>query len=199
MFRKLKIPQGITKSLLVVSAILNIAAVILIYQYGSHRQVPQSTLASSFDSVKSSTDEKFIKGNTIDILALPYDNPVTVFPSGYLSEDKNKRTIYIDGNTAQQVVYRNHDISFAIISPSHQKIGFFFYPEDHSLREIVLAILDIGTKTVSEIYRGDTWTSNWEWRGDSAVITKRSCGNWCMNAFVIDISTGEKIDEYKVY
>lgn len=132
-------------------------------------------------------------GDPIDVLNLPRR-----IDSWNLLEEKWK-WFFADDGVKRPLLYDSHDVSFVHLSPSHQRLGFFFYPENHSLGEIILAVLDIDRKVVKEVYRGDTWTSNWEWKGDNALIVKRSCGTGCMNASVINVSTGKKIEEYRVY
>jgi len=129
----------------------------------------------------------------IDILSLP--NKINSW--NLLKEDW--KWFFIDKNIAHLLVYNKHKVSLVHLSPSHQKLGLFYYPEDHSLGETVLAILDVEKKIVTEVYRGDTWTSNWEWKGNEAVIVRRSCGTECMAATVIDIQTQEIIEKYQIY
>ncbi|MDO8570643.1 MAG: hypothetical protein Q7R97_03605 [Candidatus Daviesbacteria bacterium] len=129
----------------------------------------------------------------VDILSLP-----NKIESWNLLEEKWK-WFFTDHKVKQLLFYNSHEVSFVGLSPSHKKLGFFFYPENNSLGEIVLAILDIDQKIIKEVYRGNTWTSNWEWKGDEAIIVKHSCGTGCMNASVINISTGKNIEQYRVY
>lgn len=129
----------------------------------------------------------------VDILSLP--NKIDSW--NLLKEDWE--WFFTDKNIKYPLVYNKHDASFVRLSPSHQKLGFFFYPEDHSLGEIVLAVLDIDQKVVTEVYHGDTWTSNWEWKDNEAVIIRRSCGTECMTATVINIVTKTIVDKYQVY
>src|SRR3989344_5198141 len=127
--------------------------------------------------------------NQIDIFSLP-----NKIESWNLLEEKWK-WFFIDNGVKRPLFYNKYEMSFINLSPSHKKLGFFFYPENNSPGEIVLAVLDINQKIIKEVYRGDTWTSNWEWKGDEAVIVKRSCGTGCMNAVVINISTGKEIEQ----
>lgn len=145
--------------------------------------------------VREKVPEKLFNtvGNPIEILHLP-DNFFSYPSSDYLIDDENNHTLYVHNEIPQPVFYKNHRVTFTRFSPSHKQLGFFFYPEDHSLGEIVLAILDSNKRVIEEVYRGDTWTSKWEWKGDKSVIVKRSCGTGCMVASVIDISTGKKIE-----
>lgn len=145
------------------------------------------TISQSAETNPVATD------NYIDILSLPNE-----IESWNLLEEKWK-WFFIDNEVKRPLLYNSHEVSFIGLSPSHKKLGFFFYPENNSLGEIVLAVLDIDQKIIKEIYHGDTWTSNWEWKGDEAVIVKRSCGTGCMNAIVIDVFTEKNIEQYRVY
>lgn len=142
---------------------------------------------------QSTKTNKITVGEHVDMLSLPHK-----IDSWNLLEEERK-WFFIDNGIKQPLFYNNREVSFIGLSPSHNKLGFFFYPENNSLGEIILAVLDIDQKIIKKIYHGDTWTSNWEWKGDDALIVKRSCGTGCMNAVVINISTGEKIEQYRVY
>lgn len=183
--------------LFIVSIFLNAVGAIWLFWNNTHKyQIKQTIPERSVGTVKKAdvVDAKSIKiGDPIDILSLPRE-----IDSWNLSEE-GWRWFFTDKGINQPLLYNGHNVSFTHLSPSYKKLGFFFYPEDHSLGEIVLAVLDIDQKVVKEIYSGDNWTSNWEWKGDKAVIVKRSCGTGCMNASVINVSTGEKIEQYRVY
>lgn len=138
-------------------------------------------------------DKPVIVAKSIEVLSLP-----DKINSWNLSEE-NWRWFFTDKGINRPLFYNGRDVSFARLSPSYRKLGFFFRPEDHSLGEIVLAILDIDRKFVKEVYHGDNRTSNWEWKNDEAVIVNHSCGTACMAAYVIDLQTREEIDEYRVY
>lgn len=174
--------------LFLVSILLEVPGVILSYWDKIHQGSPEKT---SFQSTTKNGEP--IVGEPVEILNL------SQIKSWNLSKDQYQREIYINNGVEQPVFYNGYEISSALLSPSHRKLGFFFRPEDHSSGEVVLAVLDTNQKVVKEIYRGDNWTSNWEWKGDEAVIIKRSCGTGCMNASVINVSTGEKIEQYRVY
>lgn len=132
-------------------------------------------------------------GDSIEILNLP-----TKINSWDLVE-KDWKWFFKVEELNQQLLYNGHDVRVAGLSPSHKKLGFFYSPEDHALGETVLVVFDIGKRVAKELYRGDTRVSNWEWKGDEAVIVKRSCGTSCMFAYVIDVDTLKQIDSYRVY
>lgn len=181
------------KLLLIALIILNVIWTILLFRYSTNKH----NIFKNSPTRITTTDQIGIKGITIgdpiDIRDLPHN----INSWNLTTEDW--RWFFTDKSINQPLVYKNRDVSFAQLSPSHKKLGFYFYLENHSLGEIVLAVLDLDEKVVKEVYRGDNWTSNWEWKGDAEIIVKRSCGTGCMNAYVINIMTGEKVDSYRVY
>lgn len=154
-----------------------------------HRETENEILSRG----AAETTKSITIGEPIDVLNLPHK-----INSWNLLEDDWK-WFFVDKGVGRQLVFDGQIVRFAKLSPDHKKMGFYFYPEDYALGEIVLAALDIEKKVVKEIYHGDTRTSNWEWRGDKVVIVKRSCGTECMVASVLDINNGETIDKYRVY
>lgn len=181
------------KLLLIPLMILNVIWTILSLQNNIHKQ----NFLKNQTSRLAETDLTRIKGTTsgdpIDILDLPHK-----MNSWNLSKE-DWEWFFVDNGISRRLVYNGHNVSFAQLSPYHKKMGFFFRPETNSLGEIVLAVLDIDKRVVKEVYRGDDWTSSWEWKGDNSVIVKRSCGTGCMNANVIHVETGEKLEAYRVY
>ncbi|MDP4011796.1 MAG: hypothetical protein Q8P72_06250 [Candidatus Roizmanbacteria bacterium] len=157
------------------------------------REKTSYNTAKTLNMKNLSVVDPIIIDDPIDVSSLPHK-----IDSWNLSEE-DWRWFFTNDVAKRPLLYNGHDVSFAQLSPSHQKLGFFFYPKDHSLGEIVLSVLDIDKRVITEIYRGDTWTSNWEWKDDDAVIVRRSCGTGCMVAYVVDLQTKETIDKYRVY
>ncbi len=183
--------------ILIILQILTLILIILLYtsSLGEKKQIeeiPQNN-AKAINTDTSDKNTQIEAIEPIDILSLP--NKIN--SSDLLKKDW--KWFFTDKNVTHPLVYNKLDVSFVRLSPSRQQLGFFFYPEDNSLGEIVLAVLDIEKKIVTEIYRGDTWTSNWEWKDNEAVIVRRSCGTECMAATVIDIQTQEIIEKYQIY
>ncbi len=188
-----KIGKGL-KFLLIALIILNVVWTISLFRNNTNRHNFFENSVTTVTEADRSRIKDVNIGDPIDVLDLPHK-----INSWNLLE-KDLEWFFIDDEGVNRpLLYNGHDVSFTQLSPSHEKLGFFFRPEGHSLGEIVLVISAINKKTVKEIYRGDTRTSNWEWKGDDAVIVKRSCGTGCMNAYVIDIMTGKKVDSYRVY
>lgn len=182
------------KYLLILLVIINAIWTVSLFRKSIYKQ---NVLENSITRV-TEADKKGINGVTIgDPVGIP--NLPKIINSWNLSEKDGKWFFIDDKGVYRSLFYNNHHVSSVQLSPSHKKMGFYFYPEDHSLGNIVLAVLDIDQEVVREIYGGDNWTSNWEWKGEGAVIVKRSCGTSCMNAYVIDILTGEQVDSYRVY
>lgn len=197
---KTKIGIGIIIFLqIIILVLLEVPDTISSYWDVIHKNTLENTPVQNLDNTQTTVgihiDEPVIWGESIDVLGLPHK----IDSWNLLEEDWRWFLTDTDGVVKRPLLYNGHDVSFARLSPSHKKLGFFFRPEDHSLGEIVLAVLDVDKKIVKEIYRGNTRTSNWEWKGDEAVIIKHSCGTECMLAYVIDISTGKEIDKYRVY
>ena len=176
--------------LFILSISLNVILIIqLTRKHSTDLQLKQTTAGNRIEVINN----PIILEDPIDVQDLPRKiNSWDLSEHGWTWLFKNK-------DTNHPLLYNNHDIIFAHLSPSRKKLGFFFYPEGHSLGEIVLAVLDIDKKIVNEIYRGSARTSSWEWKGDDAIIVKHSCGTECMFTYVINSSTGKKIDSYQVY
>ena len=173
---------------------LGLTAIILTTQVKTKVEVIERNLDSNTAStVKDSKIDDLEIGNPMDVTTLPSKI------NWWNLSQVEWRWFFTQDEVYYPLFYKKHIASFVNANPSFKKIGFHFYPEDHSLGDIVLAVVDLSQKEVREVYRGDTRTSNWEWKGDQAVIVKRSCGTGCMNAYVFDILTGKKIDEYRVY
>lgn len=186
-----------TLIILIVSIALELPDTVLSYWDEIHRNRQVKVATQNFDDTKTTEDIHVGKPILVDESMDVLDLPGKIDSWNLLEEDS--RWYFTDDVAKRPLFYGGHDVSFTGLSPSHKKLGFFFNPEDHSLDESVLAVLDIDKRVVKEVYRGDTWTSNWEWKGDNSVIVKRSCGTGCMNAYVVDIDTGKKIDSYRVY
>lgn len=170
-----------------------VIAILLILLALMASELPDAILYEKTSVQNNYMDKPVIVGKSMEVLNLPGK-----MNSWNLLEESWK-WFFTDKGISQPLFYNGHDVIFAQLSPSYKKLGFFFRPEDHSLGEIVLAILDIDRKVVKEVYHGDNRTSNWEWKNDEDVIIHRSCGTACMAAYVIDLQTREKIDEYRVY
>lgn len=145
-----------------------------------------------------STIRETAAGDNIELLDIPQKDFSYLAPN-YLTEDKYQQALYVKDEVEHAITYFGYRIGSVHFSPSHTKLGFSYLPEDHFQNKINLAILNIDTKTIKDIYQGDTWTSNWEWKGDTAIIVKRKCGTGCMNANVFDINTGKQVETYRVY
>lgn len=192
------------KNILIGILLIILASVVL--------EVPEIVL-SSWDEMRKDTSEKTVVQDLDGIQTVVdnlIDNPVKIgesmdvlsitdkFDSWNLLEEDWKWFFIKDG-IKRQLIYNGHDIELASISPYHKKLGFFFKSENHSLGKTILAVLDLDKKTFKEVYNGDTWTSNWEWKDDEAVVVRRSCGTECMMAYVIEIDTGRQLEKYRVY
>ena len=174
--------------LFVLSVLLNVVTLTRIFIIDTHKSsIKDSLPADNFINKDLSLRE------SLDILDLPLDI------NSWNFDGEGWKVYFHDKKATYPLTYNNHTVGFIGLSPSHKKLGFYFYPEDHALSDIVLAVLDIDQKTINEVYKGDTWTSNWEWKGDMAIIVKRKCGTGCMNANVFDINTGKQVETYRVY
>lgn len=178
--------------LLGVSISLNVVGVI----WFMNQRFEPKNLTNEIKGISSV--KEIVTGDNIELLNIPQSDFDYLAPN-YITEDKYQQALYVKDGVEYAITYLDHRVKSANFSPSHTKLGFFYLPEDHFLNKINLAIFDISTKTIKDIYQGDTWTSNWEWKGDNDVIIKRSCGTGCMDAYVINVSTGENVDSYRVY
>ncbi|MDP3997497.1 MAG: hypothetical protein Q8P73_03285 [bacterium] len=98
-----------------------------------------------------------------------------------------------------KIVYYDHPVSSVKLAPkTYDKIGFYYYPDGDSLKDVALVIMDNESGKTKEVYRNDIRTSRWEWDGSDRVIVYYSCGNMCMYAYKIDVNTGKTVDEYHV-
>ena len=154
----------------------------------SHKEVREDTLSQE-DIEKT---EPISIGKPMELLNLPDK----INSWNLVKEDW--RWFFTNERIRRPLIFNGHDVRFTMLSPDHKKLGFFYHP-DSGLSETVLAVFDIEKKVVKEMYRGDTKVSSWEWKGDEAVIVKRSCGNECMSANVVDIGTGLIAEKYRVY
>lgn len=182
------------KYLLILLLIFNIIWTISLFRKSINKQYVFEDSSTRVTKVDKADVDRITVRDSVDISNLP-----KTINSWNLSEEDGKWYFIDNKGVYKPLLYNSHNVSFAAISPSHEKLGFFFRPEEHSLGDIVLAVFHIDQKVIKEVYRGDIRTSNWEWKGDGAVIVKHSCGTGCMNAYVIDILSGEKIDFYRVY
>lgn len=179
--------------ILITSASLNIFVAIWVFRNSSQQRaieekVPKLTAVTTRDLPKL-----YKTGVSIDILDLPPKM------NSWNLTTEDWKWFYTNQGENKPLTYNNHYVTIVQLSPSHEKLGFFYRPEDHSLGESVLAVLNIAQKSVKEVYRGDNWTSSWEWKGDETVVVRRSCGTECMVAYVIETSTGKQFETYRVY
>lgn len=194
-----EIREKIIVLLLGVSISLNVLGATWLYRNSRHsinQRVEPRNLTNEIKGI--STVKETVAGDNIELLDIPKSDFGYLAP-GYITEDKYQQALYVKDDVKYAITYLGHRVESAHFSPSYTELGFFYLPEDHFLSKINLAILNIDTKTVKDIYQGDTWTSNWEWKGDEAIIVKRKCGTRCMNVTVFDINTGKQLETYRVY
>lgn len=96
----------------------------------------------------------------------------------------------------REVVYKGYQISSIQMSPSQEKLGFFYYPDGHSLGSVALVVFDTVTSTAKEIYRNSIRTSNYEWRDDGTIAVNYNCGTGCLYQYLIHADSGNILDEY---
>lgn len=114
-----------------------------------------------------------------------------------LSESADGGMRFIDNGSVQKPVYKGQAISQMQFSPSKKKLGFYYESGNYSssARDIGLAVMDIGDKSIKKIYEGDYKTSYWEWLNNEEVVVYYGCGSECLAAYIVNIDSGERTAE----
>lgn len=140
------------------------------------------------DEINYTTIKNRTVDNTIDIL------DTSVFE---LIEGEYRSVLYINNGIEQKVTHNGQKIDYLKFSPLNNKLGFFYESGNYlsAGRDIALAIMDIGEKSIKKVYEGSFKTSYWEWLNNEEVVVYYGCGTECMVAFIIDVNSGERKSE----
>jgi len=140
------------------------------------------------NEIVSVTSESDLVNDTIEIL------DVSVFK---LIEGEYRSVLYVNNGIEQKVTYNGQEIDYLKFSPLNNKLGFFYESGNYlsAGRDIALAIMDIGGKSIKKVYEGSFKTSYWEWLNNEEVVVYYGCGTECIVAYVINVNSGEKKSE----
>ncbi len=113
--------------------------------------------------------------------------------------NRDYKVYWIDDNSQRELLYKGKSVFFVKFSPSKDKLSFFYYPEGHSLGNIVLLIYDYKDKSLREVYRNSNRTSNYSWKDESTLVVNYSCGTACMLEYTVDAQSGKIIKKQQLY
>lgn len=143
-------------------------------------------------------------GSSIDIMDIPAEDLARPDLNAiHLIKNSSRDTVYKDSRGKHhKVTYKDSPIGWIQFSPTGDyQLGFYYRPQFLSRRstsDIALAILDVKSREIKEVYRNGSRASNWEWDSGDRVIVYYGCGTACLYAYKIDVETGKTIDEYHI-
>ncbi|MDA2936531.1 hypothetical protein MYX06_04915 [Patescibacteria group bacterium AH-259-L05] len=126
-------------------------------------------------------------GSSIDIMHVL--SPFKLINDGYMD------VVYHDGAIKRSVTYQGQAIRYLKLSPSNDKLGFYYNKpgqEDRAGPDVELSIADIDTMVITKVYEGGFKTSSWEWLNNREIVVYYGCGTECMVAYIIDTTNGEQ-------
>ncbi len=147
----------------------------------------------SLSELPIGSSSKLVTGDPIDIFEISKSELIK------LIDNKKGEVLYIKDGVQRTVIYNGQKVYYLQFSPAQDKLGFYYYPDGNTFKDVVLVMIDIPERTAKEVYQKNIRTSGWEWDDDKYVIVYYNCGTGCLYVYKINAETGQQEDEYHKY
>ena len=117
---------------------------------------------------------------------------ISKFELTQLTENEQREVLYIKNDIQRKVIYKRQKVYYLQFSPAQDKLGFYYYPDGNTLKDVALVIIDIPERTAKEVYRESIRTSGWKWFSNNEVLVQYNCGSECQVLYLIDINSDKK-------
>lgn len=114
----------------------------------------------------------------------------------FITERKNSSFFFQRDEYPQLIQYNSLPVKSLALSPSRQHVAFVYLPNKNNSNEGALAVLDLSSTAVREVYwtshLSENITSSVDWVGDTHLLFTRSCGNACLGLTLLTLPSGER-------
>ncbi|MEK7458278.1 MAG: hypothetical protein AAB612_02225 [Patescibacteria group bacterium] len=130
----------------------------------------------------------YFTGDPIHVFDIPLEELSSVSSGG------DNDTVYTKNKVRKEILYGNHKIFSVQLSPSKNRIGLFYYPDD-SQENLEVKIFNIDRGVYKEIYHSNfnPWSvrGGLHWLGNDHVFFTVYCGSSCQGLILLDVITGK--------
>lgn len=160
--------------------------------YWPNEEFAAMTTVSAMQASSSTVAQRAIEPIEIGSLSRSEFSNLTINERG---EPYFRRLVKLD-----PVTYLGKQVTNLQFSPLRDKIGFYYESSNYGIAEDkTLAVLDVKTRRIVDVYRGDFRSGIWKWEDNATVLTIQSCGTHCRVASRRDARSGKELAFYDVY